>query len=1054
MVRFRNAFTTACLALLLGACSWSDDPVPEPTPDPVVNRAPTAVADADTDGTVDQIISLSAAASSDPDGDTLTFAWTITSGPAAASLTSAASATASFTATAAGTYVVQVVVTDPSSATSTDSMTLTIGAPPSTTALTLSGVPAHGVAGDPINITITLPAPAGSAGLTINLLSDAPAVVPAPASVQVMAGERSITVQLEPADAGAVRITASAAGLDAATAGSTIDPRVLDVSLSTDAIMVGGTAQVTVTLRAPAPAGGTRVSLAISNASRATLAASQVDIAPGASAVTTSLTALAQGGAVITAMPPSGVSASSVRLVIAPMAASSTSTSVELIDSALTAGTLSSEQALVYKVFAAFGVDALPAQYRGNDFGQLDSGVINEAVTRLPALSATNQQAIGKYLFPPIYSGSWGEVLKPSVGKAVRAQAIEVSCFGDLAGMPRDTTLDGWNFIRTRSFKIWYPSTVVERNAPFYNAGDIVFAAQNVSATIQKDYDRLIAVFGNTPIPDTNVTCNGGDSAIDVYVTRVGLGAKAQVMPHLPGACAVPGWIWIAPDAVLDSKDARNIVAHELVHLFQQPVARQNCDAWAYNILDEATASWAFDKLYPADNYEWKFASNGRSGYFDGASGEWLVSPVLANPRASAGRGCYGYCDYVLFEWLDRKYGSQAIRNVVEATGFTSAMRSYEVGLAGVGGGLPDLWPAFALAQWNDSENHVQDEWNGWEHDPHASIRASYVKKEGKAISIKLDGANKIDASQKVYDALAQDNGGALDAMTTMYVNLKFEDDGISRVHFEPRGDFLHGSYSRFRLQAIQKINGEWKPAEDWSTKHEINYCRDKKAERIEELVIVYSNSHAGDVPFDTNPPAKIAVIESSAANDPKMPKLTASNVSCMPWTGTSSVHVDVQYGGFIDMSATSEWEPYVSPVNPGDPPLVDSDSPYHTFVPKSGTARYEQDSYDIATCRYQTPPVTGPITIPGNSLLVNSDTRTVTGVGISTVEGAMFILDCPGGVHIEVPGPAGVTWLAIPVGVPLSEDGRSFKGSTSETNAATGTVTTRSWDFSSAREE
>ena len=212
---------------------------------------------------------------------------------------------------------------------------------------------------------------------------------------------------------------------------------------------------------------------------------------------------------------------------------------------------------------------------------------------------------------------------------------------------------------------------------------------------------------------------------------------------------------------------ARNIIGHELVHLFQLKVARPNCGEWRYNILDEATASWAFDHLYKGDDFEHQFAV-GDGAYFDGTRGEWHESPVYGHGVGAF--ACNGYCDYPFFEWLDRKYGAQAIKNVIEATGSASAQRAFEVGLGGIGGGLEQLWPKFALAMWNDYENHVADEWNSWEHMAGAGLKKGYVQAENHFIEAKLDGAPKADLKQ----ALINLTRGDLDPMTMEYVQIKF----------------------------------------------------------------------------------------------------------------------------------------------------------------------------------------------------------------------------------------------------------------------------------------
>jgi hypothetical protein len=1049
-----NLLATASLMLLLAACGKEDAPLPgapspppgppppsSPAPTPV-NRAPSANAGADLSGAPGDTLTLNAAASSDPDADALSYSWVIASGPAGATLANATQASATFQATVAGTYVIEVTVRDPGNLSAVDSLTIAISSAPAPPVFAIGGLPAHVTAGEAGTVSLTLPAAAGPGGTRITLLSSNPGAIEVPASVDVAEGESVVALGIDAAAVGAVTLTATMPGEAPVTLETQVEPELFDLVVSSgDAgVMVGGTPVIGVTLRDPAPAAGARVTLAVSDASRASLSAAELVYAAGTTTANTTLTALAPGAVQIAATLAGTSSTKRRRIGIIPVAASGIRHSESLIEEKRAAGQISEEQALVYRVLATFGAAELPAEFRGNDLGKLDGGAVREATVRLESLAPASQQAIAKYLFPPIYAGSGGAVQK-GAPRRLNGLSTNVSCFDRLAGMPYADTLPNWKFIRTASFKIWYPTVVEGRNAQMhlYTPEEVQAAALNVAATIQADFDKLVAVFGGPPLSDGQLVCNGGDAAIDVYVSRVGLGEKAQVMPYLPGECARPGWMWVAPDRIQDAEDARNIIAHELVHLFQLEVARPNCGEWRYNILDEATASWAWDHLHRTDNYEHDYAL-GDHGYFDGTTGEWNES-ILYGYGAGAS-ACNGYCDYPFFEWLDRKYGAHAIRNVIEATGSVNAQRAFEVGLGGIGGGLEQLWPKFALAMWNDYDNHVQDEWNGWERLPGASLKKSYVD-AGHFLTAELNGAPKRDMSQPLINLVK----GSLDPMTMEYVSIRFSDPDVTLIKFEPRGDVLHGKYPRFKLQAIQKVDGQWKAVEDWSGKHEVRYCRDKRAERIEELVLIYSNSHAGDAPFESDPPASIGLFD----EDDKLPKLTISNATCMPWHGTSTVTVTNASGGVVRSTGNVTWKPFDPEQEDGDPALVSK-----LYVPESGTVTTEVRWVEELGCVQTIDFVQGPVGELDGQLQVNTDRRLVVGFGISTIAGpTMHRYRCPGSDETAVPGPAPSNWMKMPLtGAQLGQDGRTIRGSLIESDAMTGTTTTAEWNLSAEREE
>ncbi len=121
---------TLALALFATACN-GDDPEPEPE-----NTAPTADAGADLAATVGQAATLDGSASSDADGDTLSFAWTIASAPAGSSarLTGADGATPSLTPDVSGEYVLQLVVNDGTVDSAPDTVTVAANAAPTAVA--------------------------------------------------------------------------------------------------------------------------------------------------------------------------------------------------------------------------------------------------------------------------------------------------------------------------------------------------------------------------------------------------------------------------------------------------------------------------------------------------------------------------------------------------------------------------------------------------------------------------------------------------------------------------------------------------------------------------------------------------------------------------------------------------------------------------------------------------------------------------------------------------------------------------------------------------------
>jgi hypothetical protein len=115
---------------LLGACVNGGSDAPTTNVD---NTVPVASAGADQTVFTQAVVNLNGGASSDTDGDNLSFSWDFQSRPSGstASLANAATVSARFTPDVAGTYVVRLSVADGfPGGTATDTVTVTANVPP------------------------------------------------------------------------------------------------------------------------------------------------------------------------------------------------------------------------------------------------------------------------------------------------------------------------------------------------------------------------------------------------------------------------------------------------------------------------------------------------------------------------------------------------------------------------------------------------------------------------------------------------------------------------------------------------------------------------------------------------------------------------------------------------------------------------------------------------------------------------------------------------------------------------------------------------------------
>jgi hypothetical protein len=170
-------------------------------------------------------------------------------------------------------------------------------APTGPTLVSVSLNPASVTGTNPSTGTVTLSGPAPAGGATVTLSSDTPAVASVPASVTVPASATTATftvTTIAVAASTAVNVSASDGTTAPKTAALTVLPPVLSALAVSPASVTGGTASTgTATLNAPAPGGGAVVSLS-SNAAAASVPAS-VTVAAGATSATFTVATTAVG---------------------------------------------------------------------------------------------------------------------------------------------------------------------------------------------------------------------------------------------------------------------------------------------------------------------------------------------------------------------------------------------------------------------------------------------------------------------------------------------------------------------------------------------------------------------------------------------------------------------------------------------------------------------------------------------------------------------------------------------------------------------------------------
>ena len=787
------------------------------------------------------------------------------------------------------------------------------------------------------------------------------------------------------------------------------------------------------------------------------------------------VTALAAGSAVISASSATSVASASVTVF-----ASSAATRSALIASALAQNRISAEQALMYRVFAMFGDPRLPAEFAGAPDGAPDHQLLRQVSGALPTLSQPARDALVPFLLPPIYAESWfaqqlglpaasvaSQKAQPAAAKDKRPGAItSVNC--EAATLTRF-----WRTLTTAHFNIHY---IQLGSDEFYDAYHRK-GAETIAAVVEEVYAAETGLLGRFPLADTNEACNGGDGALDIYLTSLGSSDTRGATTTYPDRCnKVPSFIAInagdpaiaaASSGIGDARrETKAIVAHEFAHVLQFAMDRAGnafgCDE--YEWLDEATAEWAMDFVDATWNREdGANPTNGnyrRSGSF---YSQYLYSDhmnSIEKPGLAGDPKKNGYADYIFFQYLARKYDPQTIKLVFDETTARRSVEAVEAALASKGG-MKAVWPEFALTLWNDAANQNLDDFSRWDgYDfglaPVFERRAGVPPAHPEAGKLKTIDVNQRGQGRESFKMLqnALDRPGGSTASdfyeiqprSIFFEHLKFSDPTVSSVYFFNPVAVIPG-HGFIKVQARKKIGGTWRDTEDWTDEPYKQFCRDKQDERLEELLIVISNSQvdrANETPF-------------------RFPKLvpmqtSSSNVGCWKWVGRASSVVTGTVPGPSESTARGNVTFEVASMLPGR-------LRFETSIGNVGG----DSRATLGACTLTSvgaPRAAGRLPLPDGTIDFNLDLdlgfgqiggqapdRKLITLASSSTLSTTNTLVCPTGTQTSVFDTTW-DWLHVdkPELYPVSADGRTIEGRFTSNLPGGGSINTV-WKFTAQRE-
>ena len=684
--------------------------------------------------------------------------------------------------------------------------------------------------------------------------------------------------------------------------------------------------------------------------------------------------------------------------------------SSELIDAALAAGRISSETALIDKVFAAFGDCRLPAEFAGNAEPPIDSDINSQLIARFSALSADGKETLRPFLLAPGVHGSWVELPTNCVNQNLGKVGIDLT-----------PTVD-WEVLETENNK----ATVrYQKRFP-----EDASRAATIKQALDFAWTKLTAFFGTGPKSDEGAAFGDqGDGRLDIYLSPIEDAKKRATEGGAfhPADCSdSTGYISINTAMDDSALDDRLRVAHELTHAIVAHFKGNLCTEGDYLWLDEATATWGEHYVYSE-----LFTRRGAA--------QFLADPSL--PLETWGN-YHQYGAYLFLFYLETVRGQPAlIRQFWENASESDSLVNIDGVLSSLGG-LKEVWPNFVLYNWN---RDPVDDYHRLDPLPtpfsYAAAETTGTKVDSDLRSAETRTGNQ--APLRHLSAQYFDLQPFIGGPSMLFLNgWTYEVD--KRIVEFPGADRSALTYvftpldaakkkDTIRVQALVKVNGQWqKGAQDWTNKPSATYCRDKQSDRIDEAVVIVSNSEFHDR-SSVYQPTKLALVQFE------------SNIGCAQWNGTADVVITFGSASLTQHASDLNWT--LQSPEPGQVPVGNSTAILGWIFVAHGTVAWKAEG-TYSNCSYSgsgtTDASAGSALSTFNFLPMGSSLyRNYFGVGIDTSL-PKITQTCPDTPTVYLPVGEWFASFAAPDNLPsFSADGKRMSG-----NIKPSDDTTMIWNF------
>lgn len=621
-------------------------------------------------------------------------------------------------------------------------------------------------------------------------------------------------------------------------------------------------------------------------------------------------TAVANGTAEITAV------ANGTRSAAVPVRVAAPASGQQLIAAALAAGTIDANTAIKYRVFAAFNDPRLPFEFVGNERPRYDNTIAFDLSLAFEGMSAADQAEVAPFFLPPIYADSWlgkrrARAVSAAGAMSAQTAAGRVRAFVNDRPAPCSGIIDaGWTPHDSVNFRIWYDAAAHPTDAA---------AAVTVAAAAEDAYFGLRALGLRTPVPDASPTriCFGGDGRVDIYMVEQGeFGTSNSILgvaTVIDGRSATSPAFIVINRSKVGTPEFYGTVVHEYMHVVQAAypnhLAMSNLEI---EFFKDATADWAIDYVKSTDNGEHSSAA----GLLNG-----MESPLWASSRSSKRYGAY-----LFFQFATRvgnangnDYGGPAVvRNFWEGVAAQPAgsINGLAVLNAALPRGLTATWNDFAAAAWNQGPVNRFELVDGLTQTPPAdrSIAVNLASTPSAITPAPAFGSDstleypmpELSARYERF-TFAGDSASTVTFFNGYTYGLQTETVPLLNPLFNPPLTLQAGrTLAAFTptpqeragraLTALIRIGGQW-TVENWTDRPIRFFCREKNAERVEEIVLVFSNGAY----TNTRAPAREddnAVTSVFAAPSGLSSRFISSKMPCHQFQGTASGSTTVTGNG------------------------------------------------------------------------------------------------------------------------------------------------------------